>query len=501
MDATLEDVRLFPATGDPPPVQLHYDENYILPPHRKKLLQTRYPHPLDDIIEFFEEPHIYTLNGKPATCSITTIASEFTAPFDPMLAIRAMKRSKAWPRLQYVTNAQRITHVDNFSGQKGALIHNDKTDTTVAALLPPLDCDGIMLYTILLDRVYPKVNENDQAWYTFDRVMTDDEIKQAWNANGEDARNRGTEAHLMMELWFNSEACRLDDPEVQVGLQFVQDELVPNGARAYRTEWEIHAKHENVAGSIDLVLLVPAFLPIDECKTDVVVDAEGKVDEMTVNWHNDNFLPGTYRIDGVAESRIRAWISLSNGTRFRNPSMLYIVDWKRSEKLPKKLTGRPMNSPLNHLDDCSGCTYALQLGLYQYVLEKYYGFRVKGRALVSLHPAAPFVTTVPFLRDEVEYLMQRQRNFYDTRTKLVTHESAQPYVCSESGVFSTQLVRCKDGRVVDSKYAKLNHLESTECEDLSTMAQKCLEHHTESVPYHGQTTNWKTRFSKCAHLF
>lgn len=498
---SIENVRVFPATGDQPPAPLHYDENYILPPHREKLLQGRYPHPLDSAIEFFEEPHIYTVNGVPVICSITTIANEFTAPFDPMLAIRAMKRSKAWPRLQYVTNARRITHVDEFSGQKGALIHNVETDTTVSTRLPPMDGDGIITYTILNDRIYPSVDENKQAWYTFDRAMTDDEIKQAWNTNGENARNRGTEAHLQMELWFNSEACRLNDPEVQVGLQFVQEQLVPHGARAYRTEWEIHAKDENVAGSIDLVLLVPAFLSRDECKTDVVVEAGGCVDDMTVVWSDDNFLPGTYRINGVRESRIGAWITLSNGTSFQNPSMLYIVDWKRSEKLPKKLTGRPMGSPLNHLDDCSGCTYALQLGLYQYVLEKYYGFRVKGRALVSLHPAAPFVTTVPYLQDEVEYLMQRQRNLHETRTTISTYELARPYICCESGVFSTQLVRCTDGRVVDFKYAKLNNLSTVECEDLSTQAQAFLEHHIVPIPYTGQSIRWKTRFSKCEHLF
>jgi len=51
--------------------------------------------------------------------------------------------------------------------------------------------------------------------------MTPDEIKTAWNSP--EARNRGTDAHYMMELWMNSDPCRLTHPEVKVGLDFYEN--------------------------------------------------------------------------------------------------------------------------------------------------------------------------------------------------------------------------------------------------------------------------------------
>ena len=78
---------------------------------------------------------------------------------------------------------------------------------------------GIVLYEIL-DGMRIREKKDDEEWYTLDRVLTDDEIIEKWEKNGEDARNRGTEAHLQMELWLNSEPVRLDDGEVIVGLDF-----------------------------------------------------------------------------------------------------------------------------------------------------------------------------------------------------------------------------------------------------------------------------------------
>lgn len=53
--------------------------------------------------------------------------------------------------------------------------------------------------------------------------------------------------------------------------------------------------------------------------------------------------------------------------------------------------------PLEHLDDCDGSKYSLQLNMYRYMLEKYYGINISYMGLVSLHPTqdAYFHTEVP----------------------------------------------------------------------------------------------------------
>ena len=45
-----------------------------------------------------------------------------------------------------------------------------------------------------------------------------------------------------------------------------------------------------------------------------------------------------------------------------------------------------MNSPLDHLDDCQGMRYRLQLHCYRYLLQKYYDAVVSGMRVVCTHP-------------------------------------------------------------------------------------------------------------------
>ena len=105
------------------------------------------------------------------------------------------------------------------------------------------------------------------------------------------------------------------------------------GAKAYRTEWATFGEDEDVAVCIDLAVILP---------------------------------------DG----------------------RLYLIDWKRSQKLRSQMYNdyKRVKTPLNHVEYCSGYTYALQ-------------FEVAGCALASLHPKHPFVTAVPHLKDEVKFIM------------------------------------------------------------------------------------------------
>lgn len=395
----MEAVRLRPAstTDRAPPRPPFFDHRYELPKHRIKLLEQTHPHPRDSDIRFYEAPHIYTIRGKPTQLSVSGIAHDYQSHFDATGAIWGMKKSRkqAWPRLEYVKGARKIAHVDEFVGS--CLLYDPDAGETVASLELDDKCEdvGIVLYEVLDGgRVKPDVPVAEE-WYVYERSLTHQEIKQLWEQNGEDARNRGTEAHLQMELWLNSEPVRLDDGEVVVGLEFVHKCLAPIQAKAYRTEWTIFAEEENVAGCIDAALRMP---------------------------------------DGS----------------------LFLVDWKRSEKLETKMYGyKNMRAPLNNLQDCDGCGYALQLSLYQYIIEKYYGMRVSGRALASIHPEKPFVTAVPHLKAEVEYLMAQCRAVTAARDKLRSVPEGKDFLCSLSGDIVMTAVQDAEGRLYEKKTAML----------------------------------------------
>ena len=411
----MESVRIRPAPDEPPPPRpLYYDERYELPKHRIKLLEDTNSHERDEYIFFFEKPHIYTIYGQPTQLSVSGIAHDYQEHFDPQGTIRNMKRSKKqmWPRLQYVKSAQRVDSVDDLRGN--CLLYDVETEETVSSLVLKEDDDeeeGIVLYE-MLKGMCTREAEREQM-YTFERALTDAEILEKWNKNGEDARNRGTEAHLQMELWLNSEPVRLDDGEVAVGLDFVRRCLVPIRATAYRTEWTIFGEEENVAGCIDAAFKMP---------------------------------------DGS----------------------LFLVDWKRSEKLETKMRGyRNMRAPLNNLEDCDGCGYALQLSLYQYLIEKYYGLRVSGRALASIHPTKPFTTATPYLEQEVEFLMATCRARTEGRRRLSADPSGARFLCSVGKQVVMTAARDASGVLYEEKNAILSGVETLR-DDVTT--QQAREH-------------------------
>lgn len=437
----LEPARLKQAVGDPHPKPEFFDDRYVLPVHGNNLLlQVTNKHERDDFIVFHEEPHIYAVHGIPAGTSVSSLAHEFEEPFEPMLGIRAMQRSKseAWPRLTYVVNAKEVT-IETMNVQMGCLLHDTKTNKTMSSLHPDIsrNSTSVHIFNILKSAMCKQISEAHCKLYNFERCMTDDDIKAKWEANGMDARNRGTEAHLQMELWFNSLPCRVDDPEVVVGLKFVKDCLIPIGAKGYRTEWEIFAEEEDVAGCIDLAVQLP----------------DGSV---------------------------------------------YLIDWKRSEKLPSKMKGyKKMKAPLNNLEDCSGCSYSLQLSAYQYIIEKYYGLKIVGRALVSLHPDAPFITKVPYLKEEIEYIMKKRMLLTSTRKRLEREPDYDHLKCCKTGRIADDAVKDEHGNVYWIKGALLHDVKNTtKCEKISAEASELLKKETPETPLPTEKIPWKTHFPK-----
>ncbi len=181
--------------------------------------------------------------------------------------------------------------------------------------------------------------------------MDAEEIKQLWAVNREGAANSGTCMHSLFECWLNYVPVPPTSVEMQMFMGFTR---TLGGLTAYRTEWCIFGEEERLAGSVDLVAV------------------------------NDR-------------------------------DELAIFDWKRSKDLRSKFECRfrAFRFPLQHLDDCAGVRYRLQLNCYKYLIEKYYGRRVVCMCIVCMHPdCAPeaFVDVVPEMPAETEVLMRHMRD-------------------------------------------------------------------------------------------
>lgn len=246
----------------------------------------------------------------------------------------------------------------------------------------------------------------EPEFYSYERELTKDEIKTKWSRKGMVASHMGTEAHYQAELMFNGLPFRHWEPESGVLIDFARDFMVPKGLVTHATEKEIVCVDADVAGSLDAILFDP------------------------------------------------------------NTKLYHIVDHKRTDKLRKDLRGYgKMQPPFNHLDDCKGAAYALQTSIYQYILERDYGMEIGDRVLISLHPDNSFSTTVPYLKAEVEYIMNRRFALVKARRSVC--EADARFRCSLTGAPANDAVLLSEaGKVAMEKAALVRGLPYTPCAEL-----------------------------------
>jgi len=363
-----------------------------------RYLETRNPHPRDQFLDFDDASHCYMIrenSGKlrALSGSVTFLASQLAEDFDAAAVLQRMRNGKAWPPLKYTVNSVPVQLDSLRPGSFGLLVE----DENGRACLQPAEVEGLLHQQGNVQGWHLAIVQELQRrrgaalsgcqLYRFDRDMSDEEIQKLWEERKVDAANRGTEAHYQIELWLNRDYCRIEEPEVQRALHFLSTltGMYP-GIKAYRTEWRIFAEAEDLAGSIDLALRLP------------------------------------------------------QGT-------LALIDWKRTSKGKEVLWNRRydrMGVPLEHMEDCSGAIYALQLNLYRWILESYYGERVSLMAIVSIHPEVePFFTAVPDLRLEVAYLMAERRARHQ-RVLMAESKAPNSLRCAWTGQLMTQPVQLEN---------------------------------------------------------
>jgi hypothetical protein len=159
--------------------------------------------------------------------------------------------------------------------------------------------------------------------------MTADEIKAKWSNSGKDASEAGTAMHLAIEMHHNGAEHLIPEeiketPEWKYFLNYWND--FGHELEPYRTEWEVFSEPHKLAGSIDMIY------------------------------------------------------------RRKSDGKFIIYDWKRSKEIKTTNTFENGYAPLGHLPNCNYWHYTLQLNVYKWFLETFYGLEVAELYLIILHP-------------------------------------------------------------------------------------------------------------------
>ena len=155
-----------------------------------------HPLPRDERIRFFEEEHVYKVDGLDVPCSVTALAHCCSPSFDQELAVRLMRRGRQWPQKR-------------------------------------------LLY------LRPDGSE-----------MSDAEIMDRWQRNGREQAARGTLMHWHIERFYNGDDVDAPrSPEFEQFLDFNERWFKARGLRAWRTEVSLFHCGLGVAGQADMLAL------------------------------------------------------------------------------------------------------------------------------------------------------------------------------------------------------------------------------------------------------
>ena len=112
-----------------------------------------------------------------------------------------------------------------------------------------------------------------------------------------------------------------------------------------------------------------------------------------------------------SERKIKLCGSIDMVFRRKSDGKFVIYDWKRSKEIKSENSYESGLSPLEHLPDTNYWHYTMQLNVYKWILEKYYGLEVADLYLVIIHPDQPSYRRMRLniMTDEVEDMIECRR--------------------------------------------------------------------------------------------
>ena len=89
-----------------------------------------------------------------------------------------------------------------------------------------------------------------------------------------------------------------------------------------------------------------------------------------------------------------------------------IIDWKTNEKIPTNSYKNKVGThQITHdIEDCKFNLYALQLSLYRYLLEEYYGLKISNQLIVHLRDDKVLAYMTPYYKSHVERIANLRKD-------------------------------------------------------------------------------------------
>ncbi|CAE7324220.1 ANKRD50 [Symbiodinium sp. CCMP2592] len=301
-------------------------------------------HARDRDLSFCAKEHVYFWKGHRIKTSVTQMVHSFTEPFCENRVIQAMMQGSRWPRPGYLKPLS--TNELSKILQHAPGTEPIRTELASENLQDEADVCGLLqaLRQASTDRNQKQRQVLEDTLRTV--CMSESEICSKWETARNTGAREGTWMHAQFECLLNGGSVPSQTPEIALFLRFLRrhPDMV-----AYRTEWRVCADREDIAGSIDF----------------------------------------------VAE--------LQDGSKV-------LVDWKRTRSMSKKSEafGKFLRPPLNSVPDCALWHYRLQLNVYRYIVQEYYGQVVSFMYIVGTHPDngdEPWVENVPVLHHETQAML------------------------------------------------------------------------------------------------
>ena len=88
-----------------------------------------------------------------------------------------------------------------------------------------------------------------------------------------------------------------------------------------------------------------------------------------------------------------------------------IIDWKTSKKIEMVSYGQKMGTHdiTKNIMDCNFYHYSLQLSLYRYILETYYGIKIHNQLIAQLHDDGVNAHVAPYMKEEIIAMLASQK--------------------------------------------------------------------------------------------
>jgi len=172
---------------------------------------------------------------------------------------------------------------------------------------------------------------------------TKDEVLADWNKSAAD----GTAVHKELEKYILNRRTRPKYLKAREGVKWLKDRVYSNSSFTVYTEATLYSEEIKITGTIDLLIY---------------------------NDTTDEYVLG---------------------------------DWKTNKMIRQTGFKGAMGTkwPCTKLEDCNYNHYVLQLSMYRYLLEKYYGLTVKNQFLIHLREAKSVEYPMPYLKDTIEEML------------------------------------------------------------------------------------------------